>query len=67
MADGAEPAAADLLTVEASDLERAFVELTSRFRGYAEAPSPVRRELRQGDWHPSVTAQSRSDQLQIVR
>jgi SpoVK/Ycf46/Vps4 family AAA+-type ATPase len=39
MADGAEPAAADLLTVEASDLERAFVELTSRFRGYAEAPT----------------------------
>ncbi|HEY3036491.1 MAG TPA: AAA family ATPase, partial [Streptosporangiaceae bacterium] len=39
MADGAEPAAADLLTVEASDLQRAFVELTSRFRGYAEAPT----------------------------
>ena len=39
MADGAEPAAADLLTVEASDLERAFAELTSRFRGYAEAPT----------------------------
>jgi SpoVK/Ycf46/Vps4 family AAA+-type ATPase len=39
MADGAEPAAADLLTLEASDLERAFTELTSRFRGYVEAPT----------------------------
>jgi SpoVK/Ycf46/Vps4 family AAA+-type ATPase len=39
MADGADPAAADLLTVEALDLERAFAELTSRFRGYAEAPT----------------------------
>jgi SpoVK/Ycf46/Vps4 family AAA+-type ATPase len=39
MADGAEPAAADLLTLEASDLERAFAELTSRFRGYVEAPT----------------------------
>ncbi|HKA98888.1 MAG TPA: AAA family ATPase, partial [Streptosporangiaceae bacterium] len=39
MADGAEPAAAELLTLEAADLERAFVELTTRFRGYAEAPT----------------------------
>ena len=39
MADGAEPAAAELLTLEAADLERAFVELTSRFRGYVEAPT----------------------------
>ena len=39
MADRAEPAAADLLTLEAVDLERAFAELTSRFRGYAEAPT----------------------------
>jgi SpoVK/Ycf46/Vps4 family AAA+-type ATPase len=39
MADGAEPAAADLLTLEAADLERAFAELTSRFRGYAQAPT----------------------------
>jgi len=39
MADGAEPAAAELLTLEAADLERAFVELTSRFRGYAQAPT----------------------------
>jgi SpoVK/Ycf46/Vps4 family AAA+-type ATPase len=35
----AEPTAADLLTLEAADLERAFAELTSRFRGYAEAPT----------------------------
>jgi SpoVK/Ycf46/Vps4 family AAA+-type ATPase len=39
MADRAEPAPADLLTLEAADLERAFAELTSRFRGYAEAPT----------------------------
>jgi SpoVK/Ycf46/Vps4 family AAA+-type ATPase len=39
MADGAEPAPADLLTLEAVDLNRAFTELTSRFRGYAEAPT----------------------------
>jgi len=39
MVDGAEPAAADLMTLEAADLERAFAELTSRFRGYAEAPT----------------------------
>ena len=34
-----ESAPADLVTLEAVDLERAFVELTSRFRGYAEAPT----------------------------
>src|SRR5215475_5461488 len=34
-----EPAPADLVTLEAVDLERAFVELTSRFRGYTEAPT----------------------------
>lgn len=39
MADGAEPVPADLVTLEAADLERAFAELTSRFRGYAEAPT----------------------------
>ncbi|HUL28349.1 MAG TPA: AAA family ATPase [Streptosporangiaceae bacterium] len=39
MADGAEPAPSDLLTLEAADLQRAFAELTSRFRGYAEAPT----------------------------
>jgi SpoVK/Ycf46/Vps4 family AAA+-type ATPase len=39
MAAGAEPAAAELLTLEAADLGRAFTELTSRFRGYAQAPT----------------------------
>jgi SpoVK/Ycf46/Vps4 family AAA+-type ATPase len=39
MADGAEPAPADLLTLEAADLDRAFTELTSRFRGYTAAPT----------------------------
>jgi SpoVK/Ycf46/Vps4 family AAA+-type ATPase len=39
MAGGAEPAAAELLTLRAGDLERAFSELTSRFRGYADAPT----------------------------
>jgi SpoVK/Ycf46/Vps4 family AAA+-type ATPase len=39
MADGAEPAPADLLTLDAADLAQAFTELTSRFRGYAEAPT----------------------------
>jgi SpoVK/Ycf46/Vps4 family AAA+-type ATPase len=34
-----ESAPADLVTLEAVDLERAFVELTSRFRGYTEAPT----------------------------
>src|SRR5215467_10203022 len=34
-----EPAPADLVTLEAVDLERAFAELTSRFRGYTEAPT----------------------------
>jgi SpoVK/Ycf46/Vps4 family AAA+-type ATPase len=39
MADVGDPAAADLVTLAAVDLERAFGELTSRFRGYAEAPT----------------------------
>jgi SpoVK/Ycf46/Vps4 family AAA+-type ATPase len=39
MTVGAEPEAADLTTLEAPDLVRAFGELTSRFRGYAEAPT----------------------------
>jgi SpoVK/Ycf46/Vps4 family AAA+-type ATPase len=39
MTVGAEPAAEDLTTLEAPDLVRAFSELTSRFRGYAEAPT----------------------------
>src|SRR5690348_2792027 len=39
MARQEEPAPADLVTLEAVDLERAFAELTSRFRGYTEAPT----------------------------
>ncbi len=39
MARTSDPAAADLMTLEAPDLERAFTELTSRFRGYAQAPT----------------------------
>jgi len=39
MSRGAEPAASELMTLRAEDLERAFSELTSRFRGYAAAPS----------------------------
>ena len=62
MANQAAPAATDLMTLEAADLERAFAELTSRFRGYAEAPTlqsalaeldeliglePVKRQVRE--------------------
>jgi SpoVK/Ycf46/Vps4 family AAA+-type ATPase len=39
MTGGPEPAASELMTLRAEDLERAFGELTSRFRGYAEAPT----------------------------
>jgi SpoVK/Ycf46/Vps4 family AAA+-type ATPase len=39
MAGGPEPPAAELMTLRAGDLERAFSELTSRFRGYAQAPT----------------------------
>ncbi len=39
MADGAEPTAAELVTLEGSDLVRAGAELTARFRGYTEAPT----------------------------
>jgi SpoVK/Ycf46/Vps4 family AAA+-type ATPase len=39
MAQKSNPIAADLTTLEAPDLERAFAELTSRFRGYTEAPT----------------------------
>jgi SpoVK/Ycf46/Vps4 family AAA+-type ATPase len=39
MATGPEPAADELMTLRAQDLERAFGELTSRFRGYTEAPT----------------------------
>src|SRR6266568_1341864 len=39
MTRGPDPAASELMTLRAEDLERAFSELTSRFRGYAEAPT----------------------------
>jgi SpoVK/Ycf46/Vps4 family AAA+-type ATPase len=39
MAITAEPTSADLVTLEAADLERAGAELTARFRGYTEAPT----------------------------
>jgi SpoVK/Ycf46/Vps4 family AAA+-type ATPase len=39
MSAGPEPVASELMTLRAEDLERAFGELTSRFRGYAEAPT----------------------------
>ena len=35
----AEPASADLITLHGGDLEQAFVELTSRYRGYDETPT----------------------------
>ena len=34
-----EPSSSDLVTIEGADLERAFTELTSRFRGYSETPT----------------------------
>jgi len=39
MTRGPEPAASELMTLRAEDLDEAFGELTSRFRGYAEAPT----------------------------
>jgi SpoVK/Ycf46/Vps4 family AAA+-type ATPase len=39
MRSSAEPPASELMTLRAEDLEHAFAELTSRFRGYAEAPT----------------------------
>jgi len=39
MTDGAEPSSAELVTLEASDLEQAGAELTARFRGYSQAPT----------------------------
>jgi SpoVK/Ycf46/Vps4 family AAA+-type ATPase len=39
MAGEAEPSSADLVTLRGSDLERAFTELTTRFRGYSETPT----------------------------
>jgi SpoVK/Ycf46/Vps4 family AAA+-type ATPase len=57
-----EPSAADLVTLEAADIQRAGTELTARFRGYVETPTvesalaeldelvglePVKRQVRE--------------------
>jgi len=39
MTGTAEPAAKDLVTIRAHDLEQAFAELTSRMRGYEDTPT----------------------------
>jgi SpoVK/Ycf46/Vps4 family AAA+-type ATPase len=39
MSGEAEPSAADLVTLRRGDLEQAFTELTTRFRGYDETPT----------------------------
>ncbi|HEX2318496.1 MAG TPA: AAA family ATPase [Streptosporangiaceae bacterium] len=39
MGTGFDPAPADLVTLTASDLEHAYTELTSRYRGYDETPT----------------------------
>ena len=39
MSISSEPAASELMTLRSEDLERSFGELSSRFRGYAEAPT----------------------------
>jgi len=39
MAGAAEPSSDELVTLRGSDLEQAFAELTTRFRGYGETPT----------------------------
>jgi SpoVK/Ycf46/Vps4 family AAA+-type ATPase len=39
MSEGGDPRAEDLLTIAAADMAKAFVELTSRLRGYEETPT----------------------------
>jgi SpoVK/Ycf46/Vps4 family AAA+-type ATPase len=39
MSGGGDPRAEDLITVGASDLDKAFAELTSRLRGYEDTPT----------------------------
>jgi SpoVK/Ycf46/Vps4 family AAA+-type ATPase len=39
MAGAAEPTHADLVTIRGADLEQAYAELTTRFRGYGETPT----------------------------
>jgi len=62
MAAEDEPSSADLVTLRAGDLEQAFADLTTRFRGYGETPTlesalaeldaliglePVKRQVRE--------------------
>jgi SpoVK/Ycf46/Vps4 family AAA+-type ATPase len=62
MAGEVEPSSSDLVTLRAGDLEHAFAELTTRFRGYSETPTlesalaeldaliglePVKRQVRE--------------------
>jgi SpoVK/Ycf46/Vps4 family AAA+-type ATPase len=39
MGGAAEPSSSELVTLSGADLEQAFAELTTRFRGYGETPS----------------------------
>jgi SpoVK/Ycf46/Vps4 family AAA+-type ATPase len=39
MAGGGEPTPAELVTLRAEDLQRAYAELTTRFRGYTDTPT----------------------------
>jgi SpoVK/Ycf46/Vps4 family AAA+-type ATPase len=39
MADAAEPTPAELITLGADDVRRAYAELTTRFRGYTDTPT----------------------------
>jgi SpoVK/Ycf46/Vps4 family AAA+-type ATPase len=39
MAEAAEPAPAELVTLRAEDLKRAYADLTTRFRGYTDTPT----------------------------
>ncbi len=39
MTDGTDPTAAELITLRAGDLRRAYAELTTRFRGYSDTPT----------------------------
>jgi SpoVK/Ycf46/Vps4 family AAA+-type ATPase len=39
MGGGAEPSPADLVTLRGGDIEQAFAELTSRYRGYGQTPT----------------------------
>jgi SpoVK/Ycf46/Vps4 family AAA+-type ATPase len=76
MAAGTEPSADDLVTLRAGDLETAYADLTTRFRGYHDTPTvedalaeldslvglePVKRQVRE------ITAQLRVARLRDAR